>query len=131
MRLAMWQLATYNEPMAQSIRISDELYSMAQNASQALGRPLAQQMEYWARLGAALDAAGISTRMAMELLSNGVEADKFLAVALGRMSPENGEEVAAGRRSARSLLMFQKDDLKGYSFTPNPASEFEHSGDGW
>lgn len=130
--------------MAQSIRISDDLYSMAQNASQALVRPLAQQMEYWARLGAALDAAGISTRMAMELLGNGVKADDFVAVALGRVASEDGglpmlrerqrkdaEDVAAGRRSARSLLMFQKDDLKGYRFTPNPASEFERSGDGW
>lgn len=130
--------------MAQSIRISDDLYSMAQNASQALVRPLAQQMEYWARLGAALDAAGISTGMAMELLGNGVKADDFVAVALGRVASEDGglpmlkerqrkdaEDVAAGRRSARSLLMFQKDDLKGYRFTPNPASEFERSGDGW
>lgn len=44
---------------------------------------------------------------------------------------KDAEDVAAGRRSARSLLMFQKDDLKGYCFTPNPASEFERSGDGW
>ena len=130
--------------MAQSIRISDDLYAMAQNASQALARPLAQQMEYWARLGAALDAAGISTGMAMELLGNGVAADDFVAVALGQVAAMNGglsllkerqhkdaEEVAAGLRSARSLLMFQKDDLKGYRFTPNPASEFARGGDGW
>lgn len=130
--------------MAQSIRISDDLYSMAQNASQALARPLAQQMEYWARLGAALDAAGISASMAMELLGNGASADAFVAAALGQGAQQDGglpmlkerqrkdaEDVAAGRRSARSLLMFQKDDLKGYRFTPNPASEFERSGDGW
>ncbi len=130
--------------MAQSIRISDDLYSMAQNASQALARPLAQQMEYWARLGAALDAAGISTGMAMELLGNGIAADDFVLVALGRVAADSGglpllkerqhkdaEEVAAGRRSARSLLMFQKEDLTGYRFTPNPASEFARSGDGW
>lgn len=44
---------------------------------------------------------------------------------------QDAEEVAAGRRSARSLLMFHKDDLKGYRFTLNPASEFERNGDGW
>ena len=44
---------------------------------------------------------------------------------------QDANEVAAGRRSARSLLMFQKDDLKGYRLTPNPASEFDRSGDGW
>jgi hypothetical protein len=130
--------------MAHSIRISDDLYTMAQRASRALNCPLAQKMEYWARLGAALDAAGISTGMAMNLLGHGVNADKFVAVALGQIAADDGglpmlkerqrkdaEDVAAGRRSARSLLMFQKDDLKGYRFTPNPASEFERSGDGW
>src|SRR5471032_1879572 len=113
--------------MAQSIRISDDLYSMAQSASQALARPLAQQLEYWARLGAALDAAGISTGMAMDLLGNGAAADKFLAVALGREAGKSAglrvlkerqhkdaKEVATGRRSPRSLFVGQKDGLKKY-----------------
>jgi hypothetical protein len=130
--------------MAHSIRISDDLFSMAQNASHALGRPLAQQMEYWARLGAALDAAGISTGMAMNLLGRGVDADKFVAVALGQIAGDDGglpmlkerqrkdeEEVAAGLRDPCSLLMVQKGDLKGFVFTPNPASEFAQAGEGW
>lgn len=37
--------------MAQSIRISNELYSLAQAAGKALHRPIAQQMEHWTRLG--------------------------------------------------------------------------------
>lgn len=82
--------------------------------------------------------------MAMELLGNGVKADEFVAAALGRDASRDGglpmlkerlrkdaEEVATGHRSAQSLLMFQKGDLKGYRFTPNPESEFEQSGDGW
>jgi hypothetical protein len=130
--------------MAQSIRISDDLYSMAQNASQALARPLAQQMEYWARLGAALDAAGLSTSMAMDLLGNGVEADKFVAAALGRGVTQVGglpmlkerqrkdaEDVAAGRRTARSLLVVGEGDLKGAIVTPNPASKYARKGTGW
>lgn len=130
--------------MAQSIRISNDLYSMAHNASQALGRPLAQQMEYWARLGAALDAAGISASMAMELLGNGVQANEFVAAALGRGASEDGglpmlkerqrkdaAEVAAGHRTARSLLAVGKGDLKGARFTGNPASEFADIGAGW
>ena len=51
--------------MAQSIRISDELYGTAQKAGALLDRSLAQQMEYWARLGAAIDAAGITSAQAM------------------------------------------------------------------
>lgn len=130
--------------MAQSIRISDDLYALAKTAGQALARPLAQQMEYWARIGAALDAAGLSSSMAMELLGNGSNADEFVAAALGRGVSQDGGlpmlkehlrkeavDVATGRLSAQSLLMFQKGDLTGYRFTPNPASEFEHGGEGW
>ena len=40
-------------------------------------------------------------------------------------------EVAIGKRSARSLLMFQKGDLKGIRLTPNPESEYEQDGEGW
>lgn len=40
-------------------------------------------------------------------------------------------DVAAGRRSARSLWAIQPGDLTGYTFTPNPASEYDKPGDGW
>lgn len=130
--------------MAQSVRVSDDLYALAQAASQALNRPLAQQMEYWARLGAALDAAGISSAAAMQLLGNGASADRFVAGALGQaLEPSEGLEllqeqrrrdaadVAAGRRSARSLWAFQPGDLQGYTLTPSHTSEFDQAGSGW
>ncbi|MFK4705918.1 hypothetical protein ABIC83_002757 [Roseateles asaccharophilus] len=130
--------------MAQSVRVSDDLYALAQKASQALSRPLAQQMEYWARLGAALDAAGISAAAAMELLGNGASADDFVKAALGLGAPADGglqtlkdvqrkdaEDVKAGRRSARSLWAVQKGGLKGYIFTPSKTSEFDRVGNGW
>jgi len=41
------------------------------------------------------------------------------------------EDVAAGRRTTRSLGAFKKGELDGFTFTPNPASEFERPGDGW
>lgn len=40
-------------------------------------------------------------------------------------------DVAAGRRSARSLWAVQPGDLAGYTFTPNPASELDKPGEGW
>ncbi len=134
----------HNRAMAKSIRLSDDLYNMAQLASQALGRPLAQQLEYWARLGAALDAAGISTGVAMELVGHGVDADKFVAVALGQAAAEDGslpmlkerqrknaEEVASGLRDPRSLLALPKGAMKGARVTPNPASAYSQPGEVW
>lgn len=129
--------------MPHSVRISDDLYELVQNASLALDRPLTQQIEYWARLGAALDAAGISSSTAMRLLESGASADEVVESALADVAPDGEllmlkerhrkyeEDVAAGRRSARSLLMFQKEDLKGMTFTANPNSEFAREGGEW
>ncbi|RZJ02632.1 MAG: hypothetical protein EOP39_22425 [Rubrivivax sp.] len=130
--------------MAQSIRISDDLYALAQRASQALNRPLAQQMEYWARLGAALDAAGISAAAAMQLLGNGASADEFVKAALGGGATadaglpmlkdrlrKDADDVRAGRRPARSLWAIQEGGLEGYTFTPSRTSEFDQVGKGW
>lgn len=130
--------------MARSIRISDDLYDMAQSASQALGRSLAQQMEYWARLGAALDAAGISAPAAMALLGDGRPADDFVAAALSRglvgdeglralkgIQRKDAEDVVAGRRSARSLWAFQKGDLKGVKIRSSRSSEYDRPPEGW
>ncbi len=131
--------------MTQSVRISDDLYSMAQNVSLALDCSIAQQVEYWARLGSVLDAAGISPEMAMDLLGNGAKAGEFVAVALGQVATEkdggltmlkerqrkDAEEVAAGQRDPRSLMVVGKGDLKGVRFTQNPASKFSVKGEGW
>lgn len=131
--------------MTQSVRISDDLFSMAQNVSLALDCPLAQQLESWAGLGAALDAAGISSEKAMDLLDNGVTAEMLVAVALGQVATEAdggltmlkeyhrkaAEEVTTGKRSARSLWVVGKGDLKGARFTLNPESEFAVNGVTW
>lgn len=44
---------------------------------------------------------------------------------------KDAEEVAAGRRSPRSLLVVGKGDLKDAIFTGNPKSEFADVGFGW
>lgn len=40
-------------------------------------------------------------------------------------------EVANGIRSARSLWAIQPGSLDGFTFTPNPKSEYEQPGKGW
>jgi hypothetical protein len=41
------------------------------------------------------------------------------------------EDVAAGRRTARSLWAIQKGDTEKYTFEFNPDSEYEREGEGW
>lgn len=127
--------------MAQSIRISDELYSLAQATGKALQRPIAQQMEHWARLGAALEAAGISSTAAMELLGAKRTADELVAVALDRskisgakhlrrLHANDADQVASGKRSAKSLYIVNKKDLQGFTFKRNDRAE-SAEGEGW
>ena len=51
--------------MTKSIRVSDGIYELAASAGEAVNRSLADQIEYWARLGASLDAAGITVNKNM------------------------------------------------------------------
>ncbi|MGJ7575707.1 TA system antitoxin ParD family protein [Variovorax sp. RB2P76] len=127
--------------MAQSIRISDDLYSLAHSTGAALGRPIAQQMEYWARLGAALEAAGLSSTAAMELLGEKSRADHLVHVALGeaglrgsrqlrRLQARDADQVARGERSAKSLHLVSKEALQGFAFRRQAQAE-AGEGEGW
>jgi hypothetical protein len=44
--------------MAQSIRISDDLYALARREAKLMHRSVAQQIEHWAALGQAMEARG-------------------------------------------------------------------------
>jgi ParD-like antitoxin of type II bacterial toxin-antitoxin system len=106
--------------MAKSIRISDEFYDTALHAGEAMGRSLAQQLEHWARMGAALDAAGITFEQtvrllqgpkglhALLLLASGSEPDSAARTVakIDQRSRELAAEVEAQRRSQESLFLF-------------------------
>jgi hypothetical protein len=129
--------------MAQSIRVSDEMYALAQRTGTALDRSLAQQFEYWARLGAAIDAAGITSSQAMSLLEAGKPVDVLIAVATGhadnsgdarirRRNEQLEADVAAGRRSAASLLIFSAEAVSASTVSKAPYPEnVLDGGGGW
>lgn len=98
----------------------------------------------WVKLGPILEAAGVSKGMAVEFLNRGGLVDDLVAAVMGHGAPidrglqllkdiqrRDAEDVAAGRRAARTLWAFQKGDLEGFAFTPNPNSEFDLPGEGW
>ena len=69
--------------MAKSIRISDRLYALAEETSQRMHRSLAQQVEHWAELGRALEAAGITTAQVRDMLGGNLRASERLMLKLG------------------------------------------------
>ena len=129
--------------MAQSIRVSDEMYASAQRTAAVLERSLAQQFEYWARLGVAIDAAGITSSQVISLLEAGKTVETLVAVATGhadnsgdtRIRQRNEQleaDVSTGKRAASSLLIFAADAVRAstVSNAPYPANVLDGEG-GW
>ena len=88
----MWQSATFHHIMrlmAKSIRVSDQLYALAEATSQHVHRSLAQQVEHWAELGRALEAAGVTTAQVLDILSGNLRARERLMLKLGLAEQEN------------------------------------------
>jgi hypothetical protein len=75
--------------MAKSIRVSDQLYSLAEATSRQLHRSLAQQVEHWAELGRALEAAGVTTAQVLEVLGGDLRARERLMLKLGLAEQES------------------------------------------
>ncbi len=112
----MWQIATYCQGMAQSIRISDECYEAAQRVAQGMNRSLAQQLEHWVRLGMRVEL-GLTAGQTLALLQAPTKVVAWAASASKGAGTTSGShdraalrharleaDVAAGRRSADSLI---------------------------
>ena len=56
-----------------SIRVGAELFSLAQQHGALMSRSAAQQIEHWARIGAALEATGLSVTDVARLLRGGAD----------------------------------------------------------
>lgn len=132
--------------MAKSIRVSDGLYELAASAGEAVNRSLAEQVEYWARLGASLDAAGITMAQALQLLGGDAALKERVIAHVGKsrasrrrrtykgaasITARNAQleaEVTAGLRSPESLFLLSRKQLKSATFVERaPVAE----GAGW
>jgi len=85
MMRTMWHYATFRDiprHMTKSIRVSDRLYSLAEETSQKVHRSLAQQVERWAELGRALEAVGVTTAQVLDILGGNLRARVMLKLDL-------------------------------------------------
>ena len=121
--------------MPKSIRVSDGIYELAASAGEAVNRSLAEQVEYWARLCAALDAAGITLAQALQLLGGDAALKERVIAHVGQarstthrrraytgvasITARNAQlesEVVAGLRSPESLFLLSRKQLKSATF---------------
>jgi hypothetical protein len=100
--------------MAQSIRVSDELYALALQEARLMDRSLAQQLEHWAKVGRALERSGIAS------------LDDLRAAAIAHRRSIDELDVIRGHRSAASLLVIPEGLAKRVELTV-PADAFQDS----
>ncbi|MET0207729.1 MAG: hypothetical protein ABW220_01735 [Burkholderiaceae bacterium] len=72
-----------------SIRVTASLFQAAQTQGELLTRSAAQQVEHWARLGAALEYSGLTV-------------DEALGVMRGALRPAQAAQVKKTRKSAQT-----------------------------
>lgn len=75
--------------MAKSIRVSDDLYALADRARASAHRSLAQQIEYWAAVGRAVEAAGVTTAQVQEIVRGDLRARERALLKLGLLDPQS------------------------------------------
>jgi len=66
-----------------SIRISDELFDLARDESGTMSRSIAQQLEHWAKIGAALEQAGVTQEQVRRILGGDMRVRERVFMKLG------------------------------------------------
>jgi len=71
-----------------SIRIADDVYSLAQQEAAVMSRSIAQQLEHWAKLGAALEFAGVTQDHVRHILGGDERVREQVLMKLGLATQE-------------------------------------------
>jgi len=107
-----------------SIRISAELHQRAQRRGKLLSRSASQQIEHWARLGAAIEESGLSVGELVELLRADTTArggsEEALWAAKRAQQARDITAVESGRASSESMSWFSGGRARGAKATDSP-----------
>ena len=98
--------------MSRSLRVSEALFDSASIAGGMFSRSTAQQVEHWARLGKALEAAGITVDAAVRLFGLGEdkgESEESLWRRKRARQKSDIENVASGRKRQDDAYLFTAD----------------------
>jgi hypothetical protein len=88
--------------MAKSVRISDGFYALLELEARLEHRSIAQQLEYWAKLGMARTRAAVKETGASYSVEAAIESTRRADI----------RDVASGKRDARDLHFVPKSVAK-------------------
>jgi hypothetical protein len=110
-----------------SIRVGAELFGLAQQQGALMSRSAAQQIEHWARLGAALEATGLSVADMARLLRGGevqreetVASEQALWAFKRQRQARDLKSVRAGRQPADAMSWFSGGKAKAAKLVNSP-----------
>lgn len=110
-----------------SIRVGAELFGLAQQQGALMSRSAAQQIEHWARLGAALEATGLSIADMATLLRGGevqreetVASEQELWAFKRKRQAQDLKSVRAGRQPADAMSWFSGGKAKAAKLVNSP-----------
>jgi hypothetical protein len=110
-----------------SIRVSAELFTRAQQAAGAMSRSTAQQIEHWARLGLAIEEAGLTVAAARKLVESGdigqavqVPDHNALWKHKRALQERDIQAVQSGRVQADAMSWFSTEQAHGAKLVGSP-----------
>jgi hypothetical protein len=86
-----------------SVRISDDLFALARGESEAMSRSIAQQLEHWAKIGLALEQAGITQEQMRRILGGDTRTRERVLMKLGLLKQADMYLIPPGE--ARSFTL--------------------------
>lgn len=104
-----------------SIRISADLFAAARDEAELLSRSTAQQIEHWAKIGRAVEEAGLTAAAAKEIVrASGlnmnivqVSSEKELWDRKRQRQARDIASIKSGNTSARSMSWFTREMARG------------------
>jgi len=112
-----------------SIRISAALFEQAQRQGELMCRSAAQQVEHWARLGAALEAEGVSVASMAGLLKKAQQAgatyaevapEKTLLAFKRERQAKDMKSLASGAVTNDEMSWFSKKAARSAKLVKSP-----------
>jgi predicted homoserine dehydrogenase-like protein len=111
-----------------SIRVGASLFQEAQREGTIMSRSAAQQIEYWARLGAALEATGLSVADVSRMLRSANPAqesahpasEEELWALKRQQQSRDLDSVRSGQHSAASMSWFSNGRAKNVKLVDSP-----------
>lgn len=99
--------------MSKSIRVSDRLYDAAEEKAQLLTRSVPEQIEHWANVGMALEAAGVSVAHVCQILKvHRDDGDLVMSLVKSDRQKRSRDEIRSGKVKQSDQHLISPSDAR-------------------